>query len=436
MSSLYQLIGHPLGHSLSPFIHERLFTLSGAEGRYTLKDLSPDSFEAEAATLLPTLAGGNVTIPYKQRIVPLLDRLDGKAALYRTVNTFKVTREETVGYNTDADGFLAALREADVPLKGQAVLLGSGGAATVFACEAALAGCQVTLYRPFDTASAEALCERVNGLAGRTACRIEDRFPEGSVDLLLNATPVGMYPKNGERLVDLSIFPHLSGVLDVIYNPYKTALILDAEERGIPSAGGLRMLVAQAVVANEMFFSEKQDKSVIDAIEKKVAAMMKNVTLIGMPGCGKSTIGKRLAALTGRELVDIDAEIVKVAGKTIPEIFAEDGEEAFRRLETQVTAEVCKRSGCIISCGGGVVTRPENRRLIRQNSTVVFIARELDTLATKGRPLSETTSALSLWEARRPMYNSWSDIKMLNCGINQTALAIIRALHLNTKKRT
>jgi len=266
MSSLYQLIGHPLGHSLSPFIHERLFTLSGAEGRYTLKDLCPDSFEAEAATLLPTLAGGNVTIPYKQRIVPLLDRLEGKAALYRTVNTFKVTREETVGYNTDADGFLAALREAGVPLKGQAVLLGSGGAATVFACEAALAGCQVTLYRPFDIASAEALCERVNGLAGRTACRIEDRFPEGSVDLLLNATPVGMYPHTDACPVDTALVSRCAAVFDAIYNPRRTRLLEAAAASGAKAVGGMAMLVWQAAIAHTHWYGARFSSESIDEL--------------------------------------------------------------------------------------------------------------------------------------------------------------------------
>ena len=410
----YGLLGEHLSHSYSPLIHSML-----GDYQYGLIEKAPH--EVEDYIKNGDFKAINVTIPYKKTVMPFLDEISDRAKKIGSVNVVVRRDDGTLfGDNSDYGGFASLVKKARISIKGKKVLvLGDGGASvTVQAVLRDMGAASVTVI---------SLCTEDN---------YENIDRHADADVIVNATPVGMYPKNGERLVDLSIFPHLSGVLDVIYNPYKTALILDAEERGIPSAGGLRMLVAQAVVANEMFFSEKQDKSVIDAIEKKVAAMMKNVTLIGMPGCGKSTIGKRLAALTGRELVDIDAEIVKVAGKTIPEIFAEDGEEAFRRLETQVTAEVCKRSGCIISCGGGVVTRPENRRLIRQNSTVVFIARELDTLATKGRPLSETTSALSLWEARRPMYNSWSDIKMLNCGINQTALAIIRALHLNTKKRT
>ncbi|MBQ4066601.1 MAG: shikimate kinase [Clostridia bacterium] len=410
----YGLLGEHLSHSYSPLIHSML-----GDYQYGLIEKAPH--EVEDYIKNGDFKAINVTIPYKKTVMPFLDEISDRAKKIGSVNVVVRRDDGTLfGDNSDYGGFASLVKKARISIKGKKVLvLGDGGASvTVQAVLRDMGAASVTVISLY------------------TEDNYENIDRHADADVIVNATPVGMYPKNGERLVDLSIFPHLSGVLDVIYNPYKTALILDAEERGIPSAGGLRMLVAQAVVANEMFFSEKQDKSVIDAIEKKVAAMMKNVTLIGMPGCGKSTIGKRLAALTGRELVDIDAEIVKVAGKTIPEIFAEDGEEAFRRLETQVTAEVCKRSGCIISCGGGVVTRPENRRLIRQNSTVVFIARELDTLATKGRPLSETTSALSLWEARRPMYNSWSDIKMLNCGINQTALAIIRALHLNTKKRT
>jgi len=322
------------------------------------------------------------------------------------------------GDNSDWGGFVSLVKKSRIQIKGKKVLvLGDGGASvTVQAVLRDMGAANVTVISLFT--------EDNYGNIDRHA----------DADVIVNATPVGMYPNNGERLVDLSVFPRLSGVLDVIYNPYKTALILDAEERGIPALGGLHMLVAQAARANEMFFDSKLDAGVIEKTEKKIASMMKNVVLIGMPGCGKTTMGKRLAAITGREFIDIDAEIVKVAGKTIPEIFAEDGEEAFRLLETRVTGEICKKSGCIISCGGGVVTRPENRRLIRQNSTVVFLVRDIHTLATRGRPLSETNSADALWEARSPMYKSWSDVKILNTGINNTAYSIARALNLNTKK--
>lgn len=266
MSALYNLIGHPLGHSLSPFIHEHLFALSAQDAQYALQDLSPDRFETEAAALLPTLAGGNVTIPYKQRIVPLLDRLEGKAALYRTVNTFKVTAEETVGYNTDADGFLAAMREAGVALQGQVALLGSGGAATVFACEAALAGCDVTVYRPLDVPSAEALCDRVNGLAGRTACKVSDAFPEGTVDLLLNATPVGMYPHTDACPIDKALASRCAAVFDAIYNPRRTRLLETAAANGATAVGGMAMLVWQAAIAHSHWYGAQFPSDKIEAL--------------------------------------------------------------------------------------------------------------------------------------------------------------------------
>ncbi|MBE6587977.1 MAG: AAA family ATPase [Ruminococcaceae bacterium] len=408
----YGLLGEHLSHSYSPLIHSML-----GDYEYSLIEKAPD--EVEDFIKNGDYQAINVTIPYKKTVMPFLDELSDRAEKIGSVNVVVRRPDGTLfGDNSDYGGFASLVRKSRIRIKGKKVLvLGDGGASvTVQAVLRDMGAANVTVISLFT--------EDNYGNIDRHA----------DADVIVNATPVGMYPNNGERLVDLSVFPRLSGVLDVIYNPYKTALILDAEERGIPALGGLHMLVAQAARANEMFFDSKLDAGVIEKTEKKIASMMKNVVLIGMPGCGKTTMGKRLAAITGREFIDIDAEIVKVAGKTIPEIFAEDGEEAFRLLETRVTGEICKKSGCIISCGGGVVTRPENRRLIRQNSTVVFLVRDIHTLATRGRPLSETNSADALWEARSPMYKSWSDVKILNTGINNTAYSIARALNLNTKK--
>ena len=409
---IYGLLGEHLSHSYSPLIHSML-----GDYEYRFFEKAPDEVE-------DFIKGGdfraiNVTIPYKKTVIPFLDELSERAQKIGSVNVVIRRPDGTLfGDNSDYGGFASLVRKSKITVKGKKVLvLGDGGASvTVQAVLRDMGAANVTVISLFTEDNYENI--------GRHA----------DADVIVNATPVGMYPNNGERLVDLSIFPRLSGVLDVIYNPYKTAFILDAEQRGLPAFGGLHMLVAQAVVANEMFFSHKVDPRIVDKIEKKIASMMKNVVLIGMPGCGKTTVGRRLASLTGREFIDIDAEIVKAAGKTIPEIFADDGEAVFRALETQVTGEVCKKSGCIISCGGGVVTRPENRRLLRQNSTVVFIVRDIHSLATKGRPLSKTNSAEDLWNARSPMYKDWSDVKMLNTGVNNTALALARTLHLNTKK--
>ncbi len=409
---IYGLLGEHLSHSYSPLIHSML-----GDYEYRLIEKAPE--EVEDFIRNGDYKAINVTIPYKKTVMPFLDEISERAQAIGSVNVVVRRPDGTLyGDNSDWGGFVSLVKKSKIQIKDKKVLvLGDGGAS-------------VTVQAVLRHMGARAV--QVISLFSDDNYENIDRHADA--DVIVNATPVGMYPKNGERLVDLDTFPRLSGVLDVIYNPYKTALILDAERRGIPAEGGLRMLVAQAVKANEMFFSSHQKPGVTDAIEKKIAAMMKNVVLIGMPGCGKTTIAKRLAALTGREFIDIDAEIVKVAGKTIPEIFAEEGEDAFRRLETQVTGEVCKKSGCIISTGGGVVTRPENRDLVRQNSTVIFIKRDLDKLATRGRPLSETNSAEALWNARAPMYKAWSDIKMLNMGINPTVSAIIRALHLKTEK--
>ena len=409
---IYGLLGEHLSHSYSPLIHSML-------GDYEYRFFEKALDEVEDFIKNGDFQAINVTIPYKKTVIPYLSELSERARKIGSVNVVVRRPDGTLfGDNSDYGGFMSLVKRSGIRIKGKKVIvLGDGGASVTV---------QAVLR---DMGASE-----VKVISLYTEDNYENIDRHADAEVIVNATPVGMYPKNGERLVDLDIFPRLTGVLDVIYNPYKTALILDAQERGIPARGGLHMLVAQAVVANEMFFSRPIGGRVVDKIEKRIAAMMKNVVLIGMPGCGKTTTGKRLAALTGREFIDIDDEIVKAAGKTIPEIFAEDGEDAFRRLETKVTGEICKKSGCIISCGGGVVTRPENRRLICQNSTVVFLVRDLESLATRGRPLSQANTANALWEARAPMYKSWSDLKILNTGVNNTALAIARALHLERKR--
>ena len=256
MSTPYCLIGHPLGHSLSPYIHQRLFALSGRDATYALTDIAPADLATAFPPLLCTIGGCNVTIPHKQQVLPFLDRLEGKAALYQTVNTVAVTANGAVGYNTDADGFLCALRDADIPLCGRVCLLGAGGAGTVLAFEAALAGCEVIVYDPFAPAAAEKLCARLREVAPAAVCQAAAELPAGDIDLLINSSPVGMYPKVDACPVPDEVIARAKAVFDVIYNPRKTLLMQKAEANGAKVAGGMAMLVWQAAIAQGHWFGD------------------------------------------------------------------------------------------------------------------------------------------------------------------------------------
>ena len=253
MYASFCLLGHPLGHSLSPFLHRRLMALAAVDGDYTLQDIDPGVFSEDGVRLLKAVNGCNVTIPYKQAIVPLLDRLEGKAALYQTVNTVAVTADGTVGYNTDAEGFLQALRRADIPLQGRVRLLGAGGAATVFACEAALNGCEVTVHKPRNLRAAEVLCARVRDVAPHAVCRIATEDDDEAIDLLLNATPVGMHPHTEDCPADDRLLTRCAAVFDAIYNPRTTRLLERAAASGAKTAGGMAMLVYQAAAAQTLW---------------------------------------------------------------------------------------------------------------------------------------------------------------------------------------
>ena len=258
MSSSLCLLGHPLGHSLSPFIHERLFALSGRDGNYALCDVAPDAFDREIPDVFSRIDGCNVTIPYKQKILPFLACIEGKAALYRTVNTVAVTDRGAIGYNTDADGFLCALREAGIPLHGRVLVLGAGGAGTVIAFEAALAGCEVLCYnRTHETA--ETLCAQIRNAVPDATCTAVGEIPDGAIDLLINTTSVGMYPRTDACPVSDDVIARCHAVFDVIYNPRQTALLQKAAANGAKTAGGMAMLVWQAAIAHRHWFGTEFD---------------------------------------------------------------------------------------------------------------------------------------------------------------------------------
>lgn len=402
----YGLIGEKLGHSYSQMIHARL-----ADYRYELKEVAPERLDAfiEARNF----RGLNVTIPYKQAVMKHCAELSPEAMEVGSVNTLIVRPDGSLfGHNTDIDGFIYMLRRGEIdPAGAKAVILGSGGTSLTARAALTRLGAReiVTVSRkgPVDYAALYA--------------------EHADAEILVNATPVGMYPKNGASPVELDRLPKVRGVADVIYNPEKTALILAAQAKGIPAVSGLSMLVAQAREAAELFAGHAIPAGRVEDIVSEIGAQTLNLILIGMPGCGKSTLGQAVAAALQREFVDCDAEIVRRAGKSIPEIFAQDGEGAFRALESGVLADVCRGHGLVISTGGGAVLRAENRDAMRQNGRVCLIRRALALLPRDGRPLSASEDAVvRLWEARRAAYETAADFPVENDGTVEEAAEKIR----------
>lgn len=402
----YGLIGEKLGHSYSQMIHARL-----ADYRYELKEVAPERLDAfiEARNF----RGLNVTIPYKQAVMKHCAELSPEAMEVGSVNTLIVRPDGSLfGHNTDIDGFIYMLRRGEIdPAGAKAVILGSGGTSLTARAALTRLGAReiVTVSRkgPVDYAALYA--------------------EHADAEILVNATPVGMYPKNGASPVELDRLPKVRGVADVIYNPEKTALILAAQAKGIPAVSGLSMLVAQAREAAELFAGHAIPAGRVEDIVSEIGAQTLNLILVGMPGCGKSTLGQAVAAALQREFVDCDAEIVRRADKSIPEIFAQDGEGAFRALESGVLADVCRGHGLVISTGGGAVLRAENRDAMRQNGRVCLIRRALALLPRDGRPLSASEDAVArLWEARRAAYETAADFPVENDGTVEEAAEKIR----------
>ncbi len=379
------LLGRKLGHSYSPQIHGRL-------GKYSYELFEKEPEEVGNFLKNGDFAGINVTVPYKQAVIPFLDELSPLAQKLGAVNTVVRRDGKLIGHNTDYYGFLTMVKASGLDVAGKKTLvLGSGGAShTAIAVLEAL-GANVTIV----------------SRSGENNYGNLHRHADAA--LIVNTTPVGMYPQTGISPVDLDLFPRLEGVLDVIYNPARTQLLLDAEKRGIVAMNGLLMLVAQAKEAAEWFMGAEISDDVIPTIHASLRQQMENLILIGMPGCGKSTVGKALAEKLGREFVDADEEIVRLAGKSIPEIFAEDGEEAFRSFETKALEALGKRSGLVVATGGGCVTRKRNYPLLHQNGTIIWLTRELTQLPTEGRPLSQMNKLDEMYRIRRPMYEAFAD---------------------------
>ena len=410
MKKSFGLLGEKLGHSFSPLIHSFLGDYDYMLYEIPSHDL--DSFMRERP-----FHGINVTIPYKQAVIPFCASLSDEARLTGSVNTIIKDKNGSLhGHNTDYHGLRVMLERGKIDPSGKkALVLGDGGSAlTVRAVLHDLgAGEIVTISR-----------------------RGENHYGNISIhhdaDILVNTTPVGMYPNNGSRPLHLEGFNRLAGVADLIYNPMRTNLLLEAMQIGIPCVNGLTMLVAQAEMASRLFLGEtaRPDTSnVLDKILSIIQKRTQNIALIGMPGCGKSTVGRHLAQMMRRSFVDIDALIEESVGKRIPKIFADDGEGTFRFFETQVLSEESKKNGIVIATGGGVVTRPENLDLLRQNSLVVYIKRESAELDTANRPLSQKTGIETLAKQRLPLYEAWSDcIVQSTATPEQTATQILNSI--------
>ena len=397
------LLGRKLGHSYSPAIHRLM-----ADYEYKLYEREPEDVE-------DFIKNGpwdalNVTIPYKKTVFPLCDELSDVAARMGSVNTIVRRSDGTIyGDNTDPYGFEHLLRINHIdPAGKKALVLGSGGAS--------LSVCEVLGRLGADYV--------VISRSGENNYSNLDRHADAY--LIVNATPVGMYPNNGVRPVDLTLFPNCRAAVDLIYNPARTAFLLQAEELGIPAANGLDMLVAQARRSCEVFTGRALEDHVIGDIVHALTSEMRNIVIIGMPGCGKSVISHLLSEKTGRPIADADALIAERAGCTIPEIFARDGEEGFRKLETAVLQDVGKRSGTIIATGGGCVTRPENYAPLHQNALIVWLQRDIDRLPREGRPLSQG-DLCAMYTRRAPLYEAFADCIVDNNGTAEETVRCIEA---------
>ena len=384
----YGLCGRTLRHSYSKIIHEYL-----GNNDYKLLSLEKDElyelFESRKFKAL------NVTIPYKQDALSLCDIVSDEAKAIGSVNTVVNKNGVLYGYNTDYFGFVYMLKRAGISLAGKkVVILGSGG--TSLTAQAVCAG---EGAREFIVVSRRGLVNYDN---------VTDH---SDADILINTTPVGMYPDNGRMPIDLSLFPKLSGVVDVIYNPNKTALVHEAEKKNIPATTGLPMLVAQAVRAHEYFFDIKLPDSTIEDVYYKCLMKTLNVVFVGMPGCGKTSVGRAYADITKRSFLDTDI-FVEQQGMSIPEIFEKFGEETFRDKETAAIKMLTAMSEKVIATGGGAVKNTDNIKMMKQNGIVVYLKRDLDKLSTDGRPLSEggEEKIKQLYEERRVLYENAADI--------------------------
>lgn len=420
----YGLIGEHLPHSFSKEIHERLATYTYELCELTPSEVGPFMEKADFRAI-------NVTIPYKETVMPYLGNLHEAARLIGSVNTVVRRGGRLVGYNTDFFGLSALLTHIGIDLAGRKVLiLGTGGTARTARAVARAkgAGCVLTVSRH----------------SGEETVSYDEAVAQHrDADVIINTTPCGMFPyaDGGEGIagcpIDVSLFPRLSGVADAVYNPLRTNLVLNARSRGIPAEGGLYMLVAQAAVASRIFLGEEPEAIVGDPkvvaeterVFREIEAKKENIVLTGMPSSGKTTVGRLLAEQLGRSFIDTDEEIVKEAGEDIPRLFAERGEAAFRDLESRVIRRVANTvTGAVIATGGGAILRDQNVRALSRTGRIYFLDRPYELLTpTDDRPLSADAELLrTLYIERYPRYLATSDVTVPNLTLPEDAADLIR----------
>lgn len=392
----YGLIGEHLKHSFSKQIHEAV-----AGYKYDLKEIAKG--DLADFMLLKDFKAINVTIPYKETVTPYLDEISASAKIVGAVNTIVNNNGKLIGYNTDVLGFVALVQHMKVDVKNKRVLvLGNGGAS-----KAVVAGLLDLGAKEIIKASIE----------GESDCiPYSDIYKHQDIDIVVNTTPVGMYPNNDGQLIDLKRLPSVKAFIDVIYNPIRTKTVIEAQELGIKAEGGLYMLVAQAIYAIEIFLNKALDKNIIDNVYKEILRKNSNIVLIGMPTCGKTTIGKMVAKQFKLKFVDTDGEIVDEIGMSIKDYFQQKGEASFREVETEIVKKLYLKVPLVISTGGGIIKNKINMDLLRQNGYVVFVKRDLDLLRTSdSRPLSSNRLDLErLHKERLPIYEKYADMIIEN----------------------
>lgn len=408
----YGLIGEHLGHSFSKAIHEKI-----ADYVYEIKEIAPD--KVEEFMRARNFYGINVTIPYKEKVIPMLDYVDSSAKKIGAVNTVVNRNGKLYGYNTDYSGMRALVLRVGAEIEGKKVLIiGTGGTSKTARAVVSDLGAKKIIF--------------VSNTDVEGALTYDDVYKNHTdIDVIFNTSPVGMYPRNNTCPIDLDKFTGLAALIDVVYNPIKTKLVREAQKRGIKAEGGLYMLGAQAVYAYEHFSGNKATKELCDSVYNDVIKEKSNIVLIGMPASGKSTVGKRLAELTGKQFIDTDNEIVKEEGAEISDIFATKGESYFRDLEAKIVEEVSKLNGYVIATGGGAILREENRDNLKQNGKVYFLDRDLELLVpTATRPLSSDRASIEKrYNERYEIYCQACDVRVDGNGtVDEVSMMIYKEL--------